>query len=63
MSQDIKQIIREEYLKCASNPAHFMRKYCYMQPPQPGRVLFNLYPLQDKVPNLWKNNVFRCWPD
>jgi len=58
MSQDIKQIIREEYLKCASNPAHFMRKYCYIQHPQRGRVLFNLYPFQDKVLNLWKDNPY-----
>ena len=58
MSQDIKQIIREEYLKCASNPAHFMRKYCYIQHPQRGRIMFNLYPFQDKVLNLWKDNPY-----
>ncbi len=58
MSQDLKQIIREEYLKCAQDPAHFMRKYCYIQHPQRGRVLFNLYPFQDKVLNLWKDNPY-----
>ena len=44
MSQDIKQIIKEEYVKCASDPSHFMRKYCHIQHPQRGRVIFNLYP-------------------
>jgi len=31
MSQDLKQIIREEYIKCAQDPAHFMKKYCNIQ--------------------------------
>ena len=55
---DIKQIIRDEYVLCSRNPAYFMRKYCYIQHPQRGRVLFNLYPFQDKVLNLWKDNPY-----
>ena len=58
MSQDLKHIIREEYIKCAQDPAHFMRKYCYIQHPQRGRVVFNLYPFQGKVLNLWKENPY-----
>jgi len=58
MSQDIKQIIREEYIKCAKDPAHFMKKYCYIQNPVRGRVIFNLYPFQGKVLNLWKDNPY-----
>lgn len=58
MSQDLKQIIREEYIKCAQDPAHFMRKYCYIQNPVRGRVIFNLYPFQGKVLNLWKDNPY-----
>jgi hypothetical protein len=58
MPTDIKDIIRQEYVKCASDPAHFMRKYCYIQNPTRGRVLFNLYPFQDKVLNLWKDNPY-----
>ena len=51
MSQqpDLRQIIREEYLKCAQDPAHFMKKYCHIQHPQRGRVLFNLYPFEQKT--------------
>ena len=58
MPTDIKDIIRQEYVKCAGDPAHFMRKYCYIQNPTRGRVLFNLYPFQDKVLNLWKDNPY-----
>ena len=58
MSQDLKQIIREEYLKCSQDPAHFMKKYCNIQHPQRGRVIFNLYPFQDKVLHLWRDNPY-----
>jgi hypothetical protein len=58
MSQDLKKIIRQEYLKCAKDPAHFMKKYCNIQHPQRGRVLFNLYPFQEKVLNLFKENDY-----
>jgi len=58
MSQDIKQIIREEYLKCATDPAHFMKKYCHIQHPTRGRIIFNLYPFQEKVLHLWRDNPY-----
>lgn len=58
MSQELKAIIREEYIKCAQDPSHFMRKYCNIQHPQRGRIIFNLYPFQAKVLNLWQNNPF-----
>ena len=58
MSQDIKQIIRDEYMKCATDPAHFMKKYCYIQHPTRGRIPFNLYPFQEKVLRLWRDNPY-----
>ena len=58
MSQDLKQIIRQEYIKCAKDPAHFMKKYCNIQHPQRGRILFNLYPFQEKVLHLWRDNPY-----
>jgi hypothetical protein len=58
MSQDIKQIIRQEYIKCAQDPAHFMRKYCFIQHPQRGRIQFNLYQFQEKVLHLWRDNPY-----
>jgi hypothetical protein len=58
MSQDFKQIIRDEYLKCAQDPAHFMKKYCHIQHPTRGRIIFNLYPFQEKVLRLWRDNPY-----
>ncbi len=58
MSQDLKQIIREEYLKCAQDPAHFMKKYCHIQHPTRGRIIFNLYPFQEKVLRLWRDHPY-----
>jgi hypothetical protein len=58
MAQDIKKIIAQEYLKCAKDPAYFMRKYCYIQHPKRGRILFNLYPFQDKVLHLFRDEQF-----
>ena len=56
--QNIKEVLRQEYIKCATDPGHFMRKYCNIQHPQRGRVLFNLFPFQDKVLKLWKDNPY-----
>jgi len=60
MSQEkaIKEIIKAEYLKCAVNPTHFMKKYCQIQHPQRGRIHFQLYPFQEKVMKLWKDNPY-----
>ena len=59
MSQpDVKKIVIQEYAKCAKDPAYFMRKYCYIQHPQIGRILFNLYPFQDKVLHLFRDHQY-----
>jgi hypothetical protein len=60
MSQqaDIKEIIKQEYIKCATDPVHFFRKYCYITHPTKGRILFHLYPFQEKVLNDFRDNRF-----
>ena len=58
MAKDIKKIIAQEYFKCAKDPAYFMRKYCYIQHPTRGRILFNLYPFQDKVLHLFRDHQY-----
>ena len=58
MSQDIKKIIAQEYIKCAKDPAYFMRKYCYIQHPTRGRILFALYPFQEKVLHLFRDHQY-----
>jgi hypothetical protein len=35
-----------------------MRKYCYIQHPQRGRIQFNLYPFQEKVLTLFKKHDY-----
>ena len=58
MGQDIKKVIRSEYLKCAKDPVHFMKKYCFIQHPQRGRIQFNLFPFQERVLKLLQENPY-----
>ena len=55
---DLKQAIQREYLKCAQNPVHFMRKYCTIQHPTKGKVKFDLYPFQEKCLTDFKDNRY-----
>ena len=57
-TKDIKHIIREEFVKCAQDPVHFMKKYCYIQHPQRGKINFNLFPFQEKVLTLFQENPY-----
>lgn len=54
--QDIKKIVTQEYAKCMLDPAYFMKKYCYIQHPTRGRIMFHLYPFQEKVLHLYRDN-------
>jgi hypothetical protein len=49
MAKDLKQIIADEYVRCAKDPVHFMRKYCKIQHPTRGKINFDLYPFQEKT--------------
>ncbi len=51
---NIKDLIREEYKKCALDPVYFIRKYCYIQHPIRGRVLFDLYKYQAEALNAFE---------
>jgi hypothetical protein len=53
MSQDIKQIIQQEYIKCATDPIYFAKKYVYITHPKRGRIQFALYPFQEDVLKLF----------
>ena len=46
---DLRQLIREEWVKCAKDPVYFFRKYCYIQHPHRGKILFNLFPFQEDL--------------
>lgn len=43
----IKELVREEYIKCAKSPVYFMKKYCMIQHPTKGKIPFHLYPYQE----------------
>ena len=60
MSQqaNIKEIIKAEYIKCATDPVHFFRKYCFIKHPKKGRVLFHLYPFQEEVLSDFRSERF-----
>jgi hypothetical protein len=55
---NIKEIIKQEYIKCATDPIHFFRKYCYITHPVKGRVLFHLYPFQEATLGAFRQNRF-----
>jgi hypothetical protein len=56
--EQIKDIIKQEYIKCATDPVHFFKKYCYINHPIKGRVLFHLYPFQEKTLTAFRNHRF-----
>ena len=45
----LKEIIKIEYQKCASDPIHFMKKYCYIQHPVRGKIPFHLFEFQERT--------------
>lgn len=45
-------------MKCATDPVHFMKKYCFIQHPQRGRIQFSLFPFQEKVLKLFQDNPY-----
>ncbi len=46
--KSIREIIQDEFKKCAIDPAHFMKKYCIIQHPTKGKTYFHLYPFQEE---------------
>ena len=47
--KDLKSIIRAEYIKCATDPVYFMKKYCLIQHPTKGKIPFALFPYQEEL--------------
>ena len=58
MTKPLKQIIKEEYIKCAKNPVYFFKKYCYIQHLSRGKILFNLYDFQEDLMGDFRENRF-----
>ena len=49
--QNLQQIIQLELAKSMEDPVHFMRKYCKIEHPKKGKIMFNLYPFQEDTLN------------
>lgn len=47
-AKSLKEIVREEYVKCAASPAYFIKKYCVIQHPTKGKMSFELYKFQEE---------------
>jgi hypothetical protein len=57
-NKSLKDVIKLEFSRCASDPVHFMRKYCYIQHPQKGKIKFNLYPFQETSLTEFRDNDY-----
>ena len=57
-TNDLKEIIKQEYKKCALDPKYFLSKYSYIQHPIRGKVLFELYDYQSNVINEFEDNDY-----
>ena len=55
---NLKEVIKQEYIKCFKDPSYFMRKYCYIQHPLRGKILFDLYQFQEKTVNEFADHRF-----
>ena len=47
--KNIKEVIKTEYLKCAQDPAYFLKKYAVIQHPIEGKIPFALYEFQEST--------------
>jgi len=56
--QSLKEIIKLEYQKCASDPTYFMKKYCMIQHPVRGKIPFHLYQFQERTLTEFKDNRY-----
>ena len=57
-SKQIKDQLREEYVKCALDPVYFMREYCYIQHPVQGKMKFDLYQFQERTLRDFKDHDY-----
>ena len=54
----LKDVIKQEYVKCAKDPAYFMKKFCMIQHPIKGKIPFDLYDFQESSVNEFEQHRF-----
>ena len=52
----IKEVIKEQYIRCAKDPAFFLKTFCMIQHPIKGKIPFDLYDFQEKTINEFEQN-------
>ena len=57
-NKQIKDQLRDEYVKCALDPVYFMREYCYIQHPVKGKMKFDLYQFQERTLTDFKDHDY-----
>ncbi len=57
-NKSLKDLIADEYKKCALDPIYFMKKYCVIQHPIRGKIPFHLYQFQEDCLTDFKDNRF-----
>lgn len=57
-NKSLRDIIKEEYVKCAANPVYFMKKYSKIQHPVRGKILFELWDFQEDVLRDFQNHRY-----
>ena len=58
MAENLKDIIKKEYMKCALDCEYFLKKYSYIQVPNKGRQLFDLYDYQTETLNAFHDHRY-----
>jgi hypothetical protein len=54
----VKEIIKEELIKCAQDPIYFIKRNVLIQHPTRGRMSFNLYQFQEKVLEIFRRENY-----
>lgn len=52
----IKEVIKEQYIRCAKDPAFFLKTFCMIQHPIKGKIPFDLYDFQENTINEFEQN-------
>ena len=58
----LKEVIKKEYIKCASDPIYFLKKFCFIQHPIKGKIPFHLYDFQEKTVDQFNQNRLNVIP-
>ena len=55
---NLKQAIKQNYLKCVQDPSYFINQFCIIQHPQRGKIKFKLYPFQEDVLKAYREHDY-----